>query len=246
MKKLSLMTEAGKRIGIIKFQIIPKIIAGATPLEIDALVDRLIVEQGDYPSFKTVSGYRFATCININSGMVHGIPTDTPFLPSDVVTVDLGLLHHGFHVDTAFTVQISPHHPEVQHFLSIGEKALASAISQAKIGNSVYDISSAMEKVITVGGYSPITELTGHGIGRQLHLPPAIYCYAHQSSKKVKLHAQQALAIEAMYAMGKPKLVQSSDGWTLSTVDGSLTGMFEETIFVTPSGPLILTQTRPS
>ena len=50
-----------------------------------------IREGGDKCSFMTVN-YQFATCINVNEGMVHGIPKKIPS-EGDVVKVDVGLMH---------------------------------------------------------------------------------------------------------------------------------------------------------
>jgi len=242
MNKLTAMTEGGKRLGHIKFLIAPKIQSGITPREIDKLIDDLIVAGGDKPSFKMEPGYHHATCINVNSGMVHGIPNDKPFKPGDVVKVDLGLFHNGFHLDSALTIQIAPQDNKTTEFLKIGELALKNAIAQAKPGNSIYDISLAMQSTIEPAGYSVIRDLTGHGIGRELHLEPYIPCFADPHNKKNILHENQTIAIEAMYALGKPNLIEDPDGWTLSTQDGSITGMFEETIYISNQGPLILTQ----
>ena len=98
-----------------------------------------------------------------------------------------------------------------------------------------------MQRVAEAGGYNVIRDLTGHGIGRQLHLEPYIPCYADPRNKKIILAVDQTLAIEAMVSMGDYHLVEDPDGWTLSTQDGSLTAMYEETVYITPSGPLILT-----
>jgi len=44
-----------------------------------------------------------------------------------------------------------------------------------------------------------------------------------------------------MYAQGQPELTLASDGWTYTTKDGSLTGMFEDTIYISKKGPITLT-----
>ena len=49
------------------------------------------------------------------------------------------------------------------------------------------------------------------------------------------------LAIEVIYTMGKPDLVQDQDNWTIRTKDGKIAGLFEETVAVTRDGPLVLT-----
>jgi len=244
MTKFQAMTEGGKRLGWIKGQLADMVKEGVTPLEIDNFAEKLIGEGGDKPSFKMVQGYKYSTCININAGMVHGIPGKIPFRPGDVVKVDMGLFHEGYHLDTSTTIQIPPFTPEVIKFLKVSQDSLRAAIFVATPGNTVYDIGLAMQTVVEAGGYNVIRDLTGHGIGRQLHMEPYIPCYADTRNKKFVLSVDQTLAIEAMVTMGDYHLVEDPDGWTLSTQDGSLTAMFEETVYLTPDGPLILTATN--
>lgn len=241
MTKYQAMVEGGKRLGWIKGQLSPMIKAGVTPLEIDAFVDKAILDGGDKHSFKTVDHYKFATCINVNAGIVHGIPGSKPFEAGDVVKVDMGLIHEGFHLDTSLTVQVGPETPAVTKFLEVSRRALASAIAMASPGNTIYDIGEAMQRVVEGEGYNVVRDLTGHGIGRELHMEPYIPCFADPKSKKFVLAVDQTVAIEAMVTMGDYHLVEDSDGWTISTQDGSLTAMFEETVYITPQGPQILT-----
>lgn len=241
MTKYQAMVEGGKRLGWIKGQLSAKIKSGVTPLEIDAFVDKAILDGGDKHAFKTVDHYQYATCINVNAGIVHGIPGSVPFQAGDVVKVDMGLIHKGFHLDTSLTVQVGPVTPDVTKFLETSQRALATAISLASPGNTVYDLGEAMQKVVEAGGYNVIRDLTGHGIGRELHMEPFIPCFADPKSRKHVLAVDQTVAIEAMVTMGDWHLVEDPDGWTLSTQDGSLTAMYEETVYITADGPQILT-----
>lgn len=241
MTKLQAMTEGGKRLGHIKLLLSQMVQVGATPLQIDTECERLIREGGDKPNFKMVHDYHFSTCINVNAGMVHGIPGQTPFKPGDVVKIDMGLFHEGFHLDTAITVQVPPITSDVTKFLAVSQAALAQAISAATPGHTVYDIGEAMQTVVEASGYNVVRDLTGHGIGRELHMDPYIPCYTDSKNKKYVLAVDQTVAIEAMVTMGDWHLVEESDGWTLSTQDGSTTAMFEETVYLTPDGPKILT-----
>lgn len=244
MTKLQAMTEGGARLGWIKGQLIKAVKRGVTPLEIESLADRLIKEGGDKASFKMEPGYRHATCINVNEGMVHGIPNSTPFKDGDVVKIDMGLFHNGYHLDTAVSVQIPPISEKITKFLETGQKALNSSVSVAIPGNSVFDIGKAMQQVIEGDGYNVIRDLTGHGIGRRMHMDPYIPCFADNRNKKDILSQDQTIAIEAMYTMGDWHLVEDVDGWTLSTQDKSITGYFEETIYISKGGPLVLTKVK--
>jgi methionyl aminopeptidase len=240
-KKLQIMTAGGRRLHLIKEQIIPQIKAGVSLQEIDSKIDELISKNGDYPSFKTVRGYHYASCINLNAGIVHGIPDKTIIKPGDLVSVDLGLIHQGFHLDSAFTIQVDPLDPKINKFLSTGKEALQNAIKVAVSGNSIYQISDAIQTTIESKKYSCIRELTGHGVGKKLHEPPSIPCFRDNFYKREIIKTNQTLAIEVMYAMGDYHLQTAEDGWTIKTKDNSLAALFEETIFVTPDGNLILT-----
>lgn len=241
-QKQKLMLEGGARLGRIKRELVGSVKVGVTPLEIDALADRLITAGGDYPSFKTVKGYHHATCINLNSAIVHGIPTAEPLKAGDLVTIDVGLIHKGWHLDTSVTTFLPPIDPKVEQFLEIGKEALAAAIKQALPGHSVCQISQAMQQVVETAGYSVIRDLTGHGVGKHLHEEPTIPCYADPRTRNLVIKPGQALAVEVMYSMGDYRLKTDSDGWTLSTIDGSLTAMFEESVFITETGQQILTR----
>jgi len=239
--KFQIMSEGGSRLGKIKYEVSQFVKDGVTPLEVDSLVERLIRAGGDRPSFQMVRGYKHSTCINVNSGMVHGIPNSIPFKKGDVVKDDMGLFHDGYHLDSAITIQIPPRTSEIDKFLKSSQVALASAIFVATPGNTVYDIGHAMQTTTEAAGYNVVRDLTGHGIGKQLHMEPFIPCFADSKNKKYVLSVGQTVAIEAMITMGDWHLVEESDGWTLSTQDGSVTAMFEETVYISEDGPIILT-----
>lgn len=236
------MLEGGSRLGKIKQQLLEAVKTGVTPLEIDALADRLITQGGDQASFKTVRDYHHATCINTNDAVVHGIPTSIPFKPSDLVTIDVGLVHKGWHLDTSTTTQVPPLSDKIAKFLEVGKTAVDTAIKQALPGNTIYQISEAMQNVVESAGYNVIRDLTGHGVGKHLHEAPNIPCYADPRSKRDIIQAGMSLAIEVMYTMGDYHLKTGKDGWTLYTADGSMSAMFEESVFITDSGQQILTK----
>ncbi|KKU32881.1 MAG: methionine aminopeptidase, type I [Candidatus Collierbacteria bacterium GW2011_GWA2_46_26] len=154
MTKLQAMTEGGKRLGHIKGLLAGMVKEGVTPLEIDTEAEKLIKEGGDKPNFKMEPGYRHSTCINVNQGIVHGIPGNTPFKAGDVVKIDMGLLHEGYHLDTSITVAIPPISPHVAKFLEVCQSSLDAAIFEAIPGHTVYDIGLAMQTVVETAGYN--------------------------------------------------------------------------------------------
>lgn len=241
-EKIDAMREGGAVLGQIKAELQAFVTVGTTFEAIEAKAQHLIAQAKMQPSFSTVPGYHWATCVMKNEQVCHGIPKGNRVEDGDVITIDIGLLNKGYHLDTTITFPVGKVSKEIAEFLATGQKSLDKAIEQARVGNSVYDISFAMEKPLKRKGYGVVFQLTGHGVGEALHMEPAIPCVPSKSDKKYKLSEGQTLAIENMYTMGSPLLKEAPDGWTYVTVDGSLSGMFEETVLITQNGPQVLTK----
>ncbi len=236
-----------KKGGRITAEVLQEVLAvagpGVTLLELEKIAADGIVGRGGSPAFQRVEGYKFATCLNVNEGIVHGIPTERKLVEGDLLSVDLGTYYKGFNTDASWTVYVGNREQASASkikFLEAGERALDLSISQAQVGNHVGDISSAMQRVLEQNGYSPVSTLVGHGVGKDLHEDPQIPCLVLQS-RGPKLLEGMTLAIEVIYTEGSPELGVAKDGWTIETRDRSLSGLFEKTIAVTKDGPIILT-----
>jgi methionyl aminopeptidase len=246
-RELEIMRQGGRKLGFILRQLMDMSRPGIVQGEIESKARELIKQAGGVPSFMTVEGYKWATCICVNEEVVHGIPTDEALEEGDVLTVDVGMIYQGFHTDTAWTKVITSDPASVfagkSAFLKAGEKALNEAILQAKEGNRVGHISAAIQKRIESSGYRVIKTLIGHGVGRQLHEEPQIPGMLKTDLGKTPLlTAGMTLAIEVIYAMGNGVVqYDSDDGWTIAMKDGSLSAVFEHTVAVTSQGPEILT-----
>lgn len=242
-EELKIMEEGGKILHEVKLALKDAAKVGVSAKEIDDLAEKLILESGAEPNFKKVADYKWSTCISVNDGVVHGIPhKEIVFKEGDLVSIDLGVLYKGFNTDTSISFGLNPS-KEVQKFLKVGKEAFQKAVSAIKPNNSyIYDISKGMEEVLVENGYSPILDLTGHGIGKNLHEKPYIPCYTSGLRIETpKIVPGMALAVEVMYTLGEPDLIKENDGWTISTQDGKIAGLFEDTIIVTEKGYKIIT-----
>jgi methionyl aminopeptidase len=153
----------------------------------------------------------------------------------------LGLFYKGFYTDTSFSIGIEPSQ-EVQRFLNAGQEAFNASVKAVRAGNYVYDISERIEGTLNLYGYTPVEDLTGHGIGKNLHEEPYIPCFVYTQREKTPLLKEgMAIAIEVMYAMGGPEIVKEKDGWTLAMADGKISALFEDTVIVTQKGYKIIT-----
>ncbi len=244
-QKSARMRASGEKLARVKRALIAMVKPGVMFEEIESRAQELIAAQGATPSFMTVEGYKYATCITKNEGCCHGLPLGKKVNSGDLITIDVGLVFNGYHSDTSYTVYAGDETkmpPEIRHFLDVGKQALDNAIAKAVMGNSVYDLSLAIQETVEGAGFGAVYQLTGHGIGKSLHEPPYIPCVAFAQDKRLKLHEGQTLAIEPMYAKGNPELILGKDKWTYETKDGSLTGMFEDTILITSGKAEILTR----
>lgn len=242
-EEIQVMAEGGKKLARVKNALKQAVKAGVRASDIEKLAMDLIHAEGAEASFAKVPGYSWATCINVNEGLVHGIPSsEVIFKDGDLVSIDVGVYFKGFHTDTSVSVGINLT-PENKKFLNIGQNALEKAISKVAIGNYIHDISQVIESTIETAGYTTIKALVGHGVGRELHEDPQIPCFVPGRINDSSVITEgMVLAVEVMYAQGKDKVEVLEDGWTIAMRDGKISGLFEETVAVTGKGALVLTR----
>jgi methionyl aminopeptidase len=247
-EQIAVMAEGGGKLGEVLSEVLGKIKPGLSTLEIDSWIEDRILNFGGQPSFKMVPRYHWASCICLNDEVVHGVPRkDRIISEGDLLKIDLGMLWKGLNTDMSWTVEVqrSKGAGVQRKFLEAGEKALEKAIAAARAGNRVGHISQAIEDTIRGAGYEPVAVLTGHGIGKRLHEEPMVPgVLKARIEETLKLEEGMTLAIEVIYAEKSGEVVLEEDGWTISTKDGKMSGLFEKTIAILENGPLELTQLR--
>ncbi len=244
-EELVSMRTGGKKLGRILRELLLMSTEGTNLLDIEKHAKYRIQEEDGLPSFTTVEGYPFVTCLCINEEVVHGMPRDYALRDGDILTIDIGMIYEGLHTDTASSICIGPNIDiKKEQFLKTGEIALGRAIMVAIAGNRVGDISNAIQTTIEASGYHVVVDLTGHGVGRMLHEEPMIPEYARGDINKTPLLVSgMTLAIEVIYAMGQGNICyKSNDGWTLESKDRSLTATFEHTILIGDKKSDVLTK----
>lgn len=240
--ELKLMRESGRISANALKKAIDAVKEGVTGLDLDSIAKEEIYKQGGDLSYKTVPGYKFATCITLNEQVVHGLPTSRKIEKGDLVSIDLASSFRGWHTDTAWTILMGDD-PKKSKFLNVGMKALEYGINKAVAGNRIGDISNAIQIEVESAGYSVVRSLVGHGVGKSLHEGPEIPGYGIKGSG-LPLKAGMTLAIEVIYTQGGHEVVLGDDGWTYSTSDGSLSALFEMTVSVGKDKAEILTDWR--
>jgi methionyl aminopeptidase len=239
MREAGLVTAAALRAAAAAVQ------PGISTAELDAIAEREIRSAGAVPSFKEYHGYPATICTSVNDQIVHGIPSSAQVLRAgDVISIDCGAIVDGWHGDSAVTVAVpgaAGDSDDLAGLLRACELSMWHGLAQAVPGKRLTDISHAVEHAArSAGRYGIVREYTGHGIGTQMHMAPAVPNYGRAGRGPI-LTAGMALAIEPMLVLGASQTRLLDDGWTVVTQDGSWAAHFEHTVAVTDDGPWVLT-----
>jgi methionyl aminopeptidase len=213
---------------------------GVTTKDVDEFAASRMKELGSRSAFLGYRKYPRQMCISVNEQVVHGLAGSRVLQFGDIVSLDVGVVYHGFIGDTARTVAVGGCGVMAQRLMDVTEKALYQGIAQAVAGGRVVDISRAIQEYVEGNGYSVVREFVGHGVGRTMHEEPQIPNFV-DGKPSPKLRPGMTLAIEPMVNAGAPDVRVLKDGWTVVTQDGSLSAHFEHTVLITESEPEILT-----
>lgn len=215
---------------------------GMSTAALDAYAEALIRKAHAVPSFLHYEGYPASLCTSIDDQVVHGIPSEKQILKEgSILSVDCGLVLDGWQADSALTIPVGEISPEAQKLIDVTEQCFFAAARQAVVGNRLGDIGHACQQLAESNGYGVIRDLTGHGIGREMHEDPTVYNFG-QPGHGLRLRAGMTIAIEPMISAGDWRVTQDEDGWCFRTRDGSKCSHYEHTIAIGESGlPEILT-----
>jgi methionyl aminopeptidase len=230
--EVELMRESSLLVSATLAEVARLLKPGMTTLEVDAIAEKFILDNGAVPNFKNYKGYPFATCISVNDAVVHGFPNDIPLKDGDVVSVDCGVYKNGYHGDSAYTFAIGSISDEVKQLLRVTKESLNLGIEKAVTNNRVGDISFAIQEYTEKKHkYGVVRELVGHGLGRSLHEDPQVPNYGKRGSGQ-KLRDGLVIAIEPMINLGKKEVFYDDDGWTVRTKDGLPSAHYEHNVCV--------------
>lgn len=215
---------------------------GMTTWELNALIENVIVGHNARPSFKNYNGFPAASCISPNCIVVHGIPSKKVVLSEgDIVSVDVGAFLNGYHADAARTFPVGQISQEAQKLIDVTKECFYKGAAMAVAGNRIGDIGYAVQSYAEENGYGVVRELVGHGVGRNLHEDPDIPNFGNAGRGR-RLVNGMVIAVEPMINQGTAAVdFDKEDGWTVRSRDRKLSAHYENTIAITPDGPILLT-----
>ena len=243
-EQLMLMRQAGRITAEALLVARDAIRAGVSTKEVDTKVRRYIEKCGATPSFLGYGGFPGSACISINNEVIHGIPSDKTIIKDgDIVKVDVGARSRGYNGDSARTFAVGKVSDEALRLIDVTEKSFYEAMKYARVGYRIGDIGHAIEDFVISNGFSVVKDYVGHGVGAELHEDPQIPNYGREG-RGPRLYSGMTLAIEPMVNAGGFGVKVLRDGWTVVTEDGSLSAHYENSIAITDSEPIILTDSE--
>lgn len=210
---------------------------GMTTEDIDKLVYDYTVEHGAIPAPLGYEGFPKSCCTSINNEVCHGIPSNDRVLKDgDIINVDVSTIKDGYFSDASRMFMIGNVSEEAKKLVEVTKECLEVGLSQVKPWGYIGDIGAAIEEYATSKGYSVVTMFGGHGIGLSFHDEPFVSHVGRRNTGMVMVPGM-IFTIEPMINIGKPQVyVDSKNGWTSYTKDGSLSAQWEHQILVTEDG----------
>ncbi|MDO4482899.1 MAG: type I methionyl aminopeptidase [Clostridia bacterium] len=236
------MREAGAILYEVLQELRGQIKPGVTTAALDVFAEQLIRKHHAIPSFLHYQGYPATICASVDDAVVHGIPSHKQVLQEgQIISIDCGVQLDGWQADSAFTMGVGEISPEAAKLIEVTEQCFFDGVKQAVAGNRLGDIGHAVQQVAESHGYGVIRDLTGHGIGRNLHEDPAVFNFG-EPGHGMRLRKGMTIAVEPMIAAGTWRVTQDKDGWCFRTADHSLCAHYEHTIAINEDGlPELLT-----
>ncbi|MCJ7719426.1 type II methionyl aminopeptidase [Candidatus Bathyarchaeota archaeon] len=167
-------------------------------IEICERAENLIRKKGGKPAFPCN--------VSINEIAAHytSPPDDTKRVPEKaIVKVDIGAHVDGYVTDTAVTVCFDP---EYDGLVETAERALEKAVESICAGMSTSKLGTIIESTIKSRGFKPISNLTGHSVGRYLvHAGTSLPNVSQIFSSKIKVGVAYAIEpfVTVSNAVGK-------------------------------------------
>ncbi len=232
--------ESGHMLAAVLRYLEAKTVPGITTGELDRLAAAELKSLGGQPSFLGYEGFPAVICISVNEEVVHGIPGKRTLQIGDIVGLDFGVTFQGMITDGAITIPVGAVSSEASRLMRATREALDQGIAEVRAGARLGDIAHAIEMRLRADKLGVIEDLSGHGVGHEVHEDPLVLNYG-PAGRGMRLKAGMTIAIEPMATLGTREIVQADDGWTIMTADGSLGSQHEHTVLVLPDGAEVLT-----
>jgi methionyl aminopeptidase len=229
-------------------------IVGANCVELDKLAEKIINDakgvsfNKNYKPEWAPTPFPASVCFSINNEVAHGFPTlddGTPKIlkDGDIINLDVSVKKDNVCADASITVGVGDISSRNERLLYYAKKTLEEGIKQVRAGVKIGEVSRAMELCANRNGFVLNKNLTGHGIGSQMHEEPKILNFYDLNNplNDYILKEGQHICLEPQLTYKDTQGVMAKNGWTIETTDGKNSAFYEKMVKVTLNGSEILT-----
>ncbi|WP_100331072.1 type I methionyl aminopeptidase [Bacillus xiapuensis] len=241
-KELQALKKIGKIVAEIRDAMRAATKPGVTTKELDLLGGELFSRHGAVSGPKDEYDFPGFTCISVNDEVAHGIPGKRVIQEGDLVNIDVSGSYDGYFADTGISFVVGKGDPILTKLCEAAESAFERGLLKAKAGSKQNQIGKAVINEAHRQGFTVIKNLTGHGVGRSLHEAPDHILNYFDPWDNALLKEGTVIAFEPFISTGAEMIVESGDGWTFKTPDGSKVAQIEHTLVITKGEPIILTK----
>jgi len=151
-------------------RVLPQLKEGMEERTVALLLDHQMALLGaERPAFDTI------VASGPNGAIPHHSPTDRPLRRGDLVTMDFGALHAGYHADMTRTVAIGPPAGWQRDIYDLVAEAQRVGIEALTDGVEVGAVDAAAREVIEAAGHAEhFQHGLGHGVGLEIHEAPML------------------------------------------------------------------------
>ncbi len=164
-------------------------------------IEKRITELGGKPAFPVN--------ISINSIAAHYTASSDDklvFKNGDMVKIDIGVEVNGFVGDNALTIYLG-NEKKYLDLVNASKEALDAAVKLVKPGVKLFEVGIVIHKEIQKYGFSPIKNLSGHGVERYT-IHSGINIPNYDNGDKRELKEGQIIAIEPFATDGKGYVIE--------------------------------------
>lgn len=213
---------------------------GMTTEQLDAVGERFLRKRGARSAPQLTYDFPGFNCISVNDEVVHGVPGPRVLRAGDVLKIDVTAELDGYIADAAVTVVIPPVSTRAHNLAQCARAAFKKALRVAAADVRVAELGRAIEDEVERWGHSVIRDFCGHGVGRKLHETPSVPNFFSPFTPGT-LTDGLVIALEPIISESPTRLIESDDGWTIRTANGSLAAHYEHTIVIQGQKAEILT-----
>ena len=239
-KELVALKRVGAVVAEARDTMASQVAPGVTTAELDEVARDILRRHGARSAPQLAYRFPGVTCISVNDELAHGIPSGRVLEEGDLVNIDVSAELDGYWADSGASFAVGRVSPRARALLFSTRAALTDAIGEVRAGAPVRNIGRAVERRAKRSGFRVVRNLCGHGVGRHIHEEPQI-ANVYERNNPLVLHEGLVMTIEPFFTTSATYTIESDDGWTLRTPDGSIGAQFEHTMVVTNGAPIIIT-----